>query len=90
MPVSTLGEERFVFDEDARILEGIQTGKRYAVGQRMELRLAEASPITGALRFELPEGGSASGPRRDRTRPRGFQPRPGKSRVPPGVRRGRK
>ena len=90
VPVSTLGEERFVFDEDARIMEGIQTGTRYAVGQRMELRLAEASPITGALRFELPEGGSASGPRRDRTRPRGFQPRPGKSRVPPGVRRGRK
>jgi len=90
VPVSTLGEERFVFDEDARILEGIQTGTRYAVGQRMELRLAEASPITGALRFELPEGGSSGGPRRDRTRPRGFQPRPGKSRVPPGVRRGRK
>ncbi|WP_310476883.1 VacB/RNase II family 3'-5' exoribonuclease [Sandarakinorhabdus sp.] len=90
VPVSTLGEERFVFDEDARILEGIQTGTRYAVGQRMELRLAEASPITGALRFELVEGGSAPGPRRDRTRPRGFTPRPGKSRVPPGVRRGRK
>ncbi|WP_303808501.1 ribonuclease R family protein [Sandarakinorhabdus limnophila] len=90
VPVSTLGEERFVFDEDARILEGIQTGTRYAVGQRMELRLAEASPITGALRFELPEGGSSSGPRRDRTRPRGFQPRPGKSRVPPGIRKGRK
>jgi ribonuclease R len=90
VPVSTLGEERFVFDEDARILEGIQTGTRYAVGQRMELRLAEASPITGALRFELPEGCSSGGPRRDRTRPRGFTPRPGKSRVPPGVRRGRK
>ena len=90
VPVSTLGEERFVFDEDARILEGIQTGTRYAVGQRMELRLAEASPITGALRFELPEGGSSGGPRRDRTRPRGFQPRPGKSRVPPGIRKGRK
>jgi ribonuclease R len=90
VPVSTLGEERFVFDEDARILEGIQTGTRYAVGQRMELRLAEASPITGSLRFELPEGGSSGGPRRDLTRPRGFTPRPGKSRVPPGVRRGRK
>ncbi len=90
VPVSTLGDERFVFDEDARILEGIQTGTRYAVGQRMELRLAEASPITGALRFELPEGGSSGGPRRDRARPRGFTPRPGKSRVPPGVRRGRK
>ncbi len=92
VPVSTLGAERFVFDEDARILEGIETGTRYAVGQRLELRLAEANPITGALRYELPEGGSSGGGgfRRDRARPKGFTPRPGKSRVPPGVRRGRK
>jgi ribonuclease R len=90
VPVSTLGAERFVFDEDARVLEGITTGTRYTVGQRLELRLAEASPITGALRFELPDGGSAPGGHRDRSRPRGFQPRPGKSRVPPGVRRGRR
>ncbi len=93
VPVSTLGEERFVFDEDARVLEGVTTGTRYEVGQRLELRLVEASPITGALRYELPEGGSPAGPRRDRVRrggPRGFTPRPGQSRVPPGVRRGRK
>jgi ribonuclease R len=90
VPVSTLGEERFVFDEDARVLEGVTTGTRYAAGQRLELRLVEANPITGALRYELPEGGSAPAQRRDRARPRGFQPRPGKSRVPPGVRRGRR
>jgi ribonuclease R len=88
VPVSTLGAERFVFDEDARILEGIETGTRYAVGQRLELRLAEANAITGALRYELPDGNSRPAYRRDR--PRGFQPRPGKSRVPPGVRRGKK
>lgn len=91
VPVSSLGAERFVFDEDARILEGIETGTRYAVGQRLELRLAEANAITGALRYELPDGGSSSGGfRRDRARPKGFTPRPGKSRVPPGVRRGKK
>ncbi|WP_164156718.1 ribonuclease R family protein [Sandarakinorhabdus rubra] len=93
VPVSTLGEERFVFDEDARVLEGVATGTRYAVGQRLDLRLAEANPITGALRFELPEGGSPAGPRRDRVRrggPKGLTPRPGQSRVPPGVRRGRR
>lgn len=88
VPVSTLGEERFVFDEDARVLEGLMTGTRYTVGQRLELRLAEANPITGALRFELTEGGSAPAVRGDRRR--GFQPRPGKSRIPPGVRRGRR
>ena len=90
VPVSTLGEERFVYDEDARVLEGVSTGTRYTSGQRLELRLVEANPITGALRYELPEGGSTGGPRRDRTRPRGFVPRPGKSRIPPGVRRGRR
>ncbi len=88
VPVSTLGEERFVFDEDARILEGTESGTRYVVGQRLDLRLVEASPITGALRYELPEGGSESRPR-GRVR-RGFTPRPGQSRVPPGVRRGRR
>ncbi|MEN9932473.1 MAG: ribonuclease, partial [Pseudomonadota bacterium] len=78
------------FDEDARVLEGIETGTRYVSGQRLDLRLVEANPITGALRYELPEGGSAPAQRRDRTRPKGFQPRSGKSRVPPGIRRGRR
>ena len=90
VPVSTLGDERFIFDEDAKVLEGLDSGTRYTSGQRLELRLAEANPITGALRFELPEGGSAPGQRRDRTRPRGFTPRPGRSRVPPGIRKGRR
>jgi ribonuclease R len=69
VPVSTLGDERFVYDEDARVLEGIETGTRYASGQRLELRLAEANPITGALRFELPDAAPAR-PRR-LYRPRG-------------------
>ncbi len=67
VPVSTLGDERFVYDEDARVLEGVMTGTRYVSGQRLELRLAEANPITGALRFELPDT-PAAGPRRDRIR----------------------
>ncbi|MET0137311.1 MAG: ribonuclease R [Sphingobium sp.] len=57
VPVSTLGAERFRYDEAGRALEGEQSGDRYAVGQRLDLRLVEADPISGALRFELPEGG---------------------------------
>lgn len=59
VPVSTLGRERFSYDEAARVLEGEQTGTRYATGDRLRLRLAEANPLTGALKFELEESDGA-------------------------------
>ncbi|RZM08921.1 MAG: hypothetical protein EOP68_10560, partial [Sphingomonas sp.] len=34
------------------------------LGQRLELKLAEANPVSGALRFEMPEGKRAA-PTRD-------------------------
>ncbi|MBY0620561.1 ribonuclease R [Sphingomonas ursincola] len=58
VPVSTLGAERFWYDEASQTLTGESSGERYAVGQRLELRLAEADPVTGAIKFELPEGGN--------------------------------
>ena len=71
VPVSTLGAERFFYDEAARALEGVESGDRYAVGQRLELRLAEADPVNGSLRFELPDAPAGGGGpmKRDRTRP---------------------
>jgi ribonuclease R len=58
VPVSTLGAERFAYDEKAQVLIGEQSGTRYAVGDLLPLRLAEANPLTGALKFQLEEGGS--------------------------------
>jgi ribonuclease R len=72
-----LGTEYFRYDEGAKQLVGDETGETYRIGQRLTLRLAEANPVSGSLRFELPEGsyGGRSVPtsvRRDRTRgPRG-------------------
>jgi ribonuclease R len=63
LPVSTLGDERFTYDEKAQVLTGDQTGTAYAVGQILSLRLAEANPLTGALKFELEEGGGRIEPR---------------------------
>jgi ribonuclease R len=66
-----LGQEYFRYDEAARSLVGDESGETYRVGQRLTLRLAEANPVSGSLRFELPEGsyGGAAGPaRRDRIR----------------------
>ncbi|MBT0668967.1 ribonuclease R [Novosphingobium profundi] len=63
VPVSTLGDERFAYDEKAQVLEGERTGTSYAIGQILPLRLAEANALTGALKFELEEGGGRIEPR---------------------------
>ncbi|MFL6727410.1 MAG: ribonuclease R [Sphingomicrobium sp.] len=72
-----LGREYFRYDEAARTLVGDESGDTYRVGQRLTLRLADANPVTGSLRFELPQGsygGAAAPPRRDRTRARRGRP----------------
>jgi ribonuclease R len=55
MPVRDLGGEYFRFDEAARTLTGEDSGEQFALGQRLRLRLAEANPVSGALRFEMPK-----------------------------------
>ncbi|MDT0508067.1 VacB/RNase II family 3'-5' exoribonuclease [Novosphingobium sp. MMS21-SN21R] len=52
VPVSTLGAERFGYDEKAQRLIGEQTGEQFNIGMILKLRLAEANPLTGALKFE--------------------------------------
>lgn len=81
VPVSTLGRERFFYDEAARTLDSEHGRVSYGVGQRLDLRLMEANPISGALRFELPDA---------EERPPAKRPprRDGKGRHPVG-RRGR-
>ena len=60
VPISTLGREYFRYDETSQSLIGEESGDVYCRGMRLKLRLAEANPVSGALRFELPEGGSFS------------------------------
>ena len=67
MPVRDLGSEYFRFDEGARTLTGEASGDVYTLGQRLPLRLADSNPVSGALRFELPDGkgaGTTAGPPR--------------------------
>ena len=52
-----LGNEYFRYDEAARALVG-EEGETYRVGQHLELKLAEANPASGALRFEYFERNS--------------------------------
>ena len=71
VPVSTLGAERFHYDEASQTLMGEDSGETYRRGMRLKLRLAEANPVSGALRFELPDGASYTPDRKERPRHKG-------------------
>jgi len=85
VPVSTLGSERFFYDEAARSLDSEHGRVSYTTGQRIELRLMDANPVSGALRFELPdapEGGFRNRPpRRDGIKAKGPGKGPGKDKA---------
>lgn len=55
VPMRGLGAEYFHFDREAQTLMGADTGRVFALGQRVRVRLAEAVPVTGGLLFELCE-----------------------------------
>ncbi len=61
VPASTLGDEYFRFDEAARAMTGTRTGTSVRLGDTVEVRLVEAAPFAGALRFELLRGGRSRG-----------------------------
>ncbi|MGZ8999307.1 MAG: RNB domain-containing ribonuclease, partial [Allosphingosinicella sp.] len=54
VPVATLTHDYFRYEEASQTLVGDETGEKYSPGQRLTLRLAEANPVSGGLRFELP------------------------------------
>ncbi|MEM6413850.1 MAG: ribonuclease R [Pseudomonadota bacterium] len=53
VPMRALGFERFRFDQAAHAVVGESSGGRYFLGQKVTVRLAEAAPITGGLRFDM-------------------------------------
>jgi ribonuclease R len=53
VPVSKLGGEYFVHDDRSHALVGERSGKRWPLGMPVNVRLAEATPLTGGLLFEM-------------------------------------
>src|SRR5258708_4328739 len=53
LPIRSLGMEFFRHDEKRHALVGDRTGMTYRLGDIVRVRLAEAAPLTGGLRFEL-------------------------------------
>jgi ribonuclease R len=65
VPVSSLGREYFIFDKTRHALIGEKTGDTYQLGDRLEVKLVEATPVSGGMRFEV-----MSGPRGGKPLPR--------------------
>ena len=55
IPARTLGFEYFRHDERQHALIGDRSGTKYFMGAKVAVRLMEAAPLTGGLRFELAE-----------------------------------
>ena len=53
VPISRLGAERFFVDDDKLSLVGGTTGTVFRIGQPVEIRLMEATPLQGGLLFSL-------------------------------------
>ena len=72
IPIGSLGGEYFHHDERAHALVGERSGARWTLGREVEVRLTEATPITGGLLFELlsdPEAGNPLARRSPRVAP---------------------
>ena len=68
VPMSTLGSDYFHYDEARHAVIGSRTGEMHRLGDNVEVRLVEAVPLAGALRFELLSEGRIV-PRNERPEP---------------------
>jgi ribonuclease R len=71
VPIGTIGRDYWRHDPEAMTLTGERTRQVIGMGDRVRVRLAEAAPVSGGLRFELldiagsgrPRGGGGGGRR---------------------------
>jgi ribonuclease R len=85
IPARTLGADYFRYEEGHHALVGERTGETHRLGDRVEVKLVEAIPTAGALRFEMLSEGrhdQRSRHKRETHAKRGGKPR-GKSRGKP-------
>jgi len=83
VPASSIGHEYFFHDELRQALVGEDTGLAYRLGDPVEVRLVEAIPTAGALRFEMLSEGRSIGARpkgarrpSDKGRPQRYKDKP--------------
>jgi ribonuclease R len=64
IPARTIGNEYFRYDEAGHAMVGSRSGETYRLGDLVTVKLVEAAPVAGALRFELLSEGRSGRPSR--------------------------
>jgi ribonuclease R len=59
IPARTIGDDYFQYHEDRHAMIGRSSGETYRLGDTVTVKLVEAIPVAGALRFELVSTGRA-------------------------------
>ena len=59
IPARTIGDDYFQYHEDRHAMIGRSSGETYRLGDTVTVKLVEAIPVAGALRFELVSAGRA-------------------------------
>ncbi len=60
VPIATLGRDYYKHVEAHHALVGERTGESFRLGDKVDVRLVEANPAAGALRFEMQSDGRYS------------------------------
>ncbi len=68
VPISTLGQEYYAFDRITHSLVGDSTGETFRLGDPVDVRLEEVTPIAGGMRFEVISPGRPGKPMRQKHR----------------------
>ena len=53
VPAASLGMDYYAYEEGLQALVGQGTGEAWRLGDQVEVKLIEAAPVAGALRFEM-------------------------------------
>jgi len=74
LPMSALGGDYFRYDEKTSTLTGARSREKFRIGQRVSVKLEEAAPLTGGLRFSLVGRAAGTAPGKSAGRSRGKKP----------------
>ncbi len=75
VPAATLGDDYFRYEEATRSLVGSRTRETFRLGDKVQVRLVEAAPFAGALRFEIVSSETREDTRRKPRQPARSDPR---------------
>lgn len=76
VPASSLGRDYYHFSQSEQAMIGERSGETFKLGDDVRVRLLEAAPVAGSLRFEVLSDGTSGAPMKRGGRPEKFGKRP--------------